>query len=202
MTVQDITIWRFTIESGNKYLELIPHDLCYFDGKFIGQLMNVDWELPPPIKISGKSKKLPDFVGWMTKCPVVSERAKNILEPIIGQHVQFLPFYDIREKKYFVMNVITLLDDVLDMERSDVFYAAGILVGVRKAFFKIMQSKLLPPIFKLSIDPSIIYVTAPFVQAVIDNKLTGAAMADPKKDALEFILKKQTSNIVIGIPTI
>jgi hypothetical protein len=95
-TLKENSIWRLSM-CANNYLSLIPHDLSYFNSHFIGKPMALDW-FAPPVVIDGKSKKLPDFMSWMTSAPVVSEKAKIALSPCLDGFAQFLPFHDIKEK--------------------------------------------------------------------------------------------------------
>lgn len=185
---------------GNKYLGLIPHDLVYFQTHFIGEPMPEDWTLPP-VEISGKSKKLGDFVIWMLTAPVVSEKAKNVLESAFKSELQFLPFHSIKGKLYFAMNVTCLVKDLLDVAKSDIHYGddGKRIISIDRAVFKKPMPENLPPIFKLSVNPSDIFVTQPFVDLVIEQKLTGLSLADPRQNQLKLILKGQDLNVVPGI---
>lgn len=90
MSLSGTGIWRLHTKS-NKYFSLIPHDLNYFRDHFNGSRMRDEWSAPP-ITIAGKSKKMADFVGWMICAPVMSERARAALEPILGTCVRFSHF--------------------------------------------------------------------------------------------------------------
>lgn len=84
----------------------IPEDLRYFKNHFVCQNMEDNWEIPP-VKMVGVSGKAPDFVSWMGCAPVISEKATDLLYPICQDLVEFLPFHQIREKKYFAVNVLS-----------------------------------------------------------------------------------------------
>ena len=100
-------IWSLrSADKGN--LSLIPHDLDYFQNHFVGKAMTEQWN-PPPVKISGKSLRLRDFVSWMVQAPVISERAKVSLQPVLGEHVEFLPLLKLRGIPYYAVNVLELV---------------------------------------------------------------------------------------------
>src|SRR2546427_2089610 len=104
-----------------KTLRLRPHDLDYFQTHFVGEAMATKWR-PPPVTIQGKSKRLTDFVSWMHQAPVCSERAKDSLEPVIGDSVEFLRLVEIRGKPYYAINVLKLVD-CLDWTGSRVTFS-------------------------------------------------------------------------------
>lgn len=204
MIVTTNNIWRLHV-CGNKYLGLIPHDLNYFHTHFIGKPMPLDW-IPPQVTLSGKSKKLPDFASWMTCAPVVSEKAKQALEPILNSYVQFLPFHEIKEKKFYAMNVIHVESHLLDVGKSDISYSMTepkFALSLRRAFFVEPLPSELPPIFKIFASPRTvfgdIFVTKQFADIAIEHKLTGIALADPQQNSLKFVLAGKSQNVVPGI---
>jgi hypothetical protein len=89
--------------------------------------------------------------------------------PLVHDSVQFLAFGRIKKVSLFAMNVLKLLDRLPPGD--------------------------LPMIFKLAEEPTLVYVTQPFVDVVIRNKLYGAGfsrdlvtpsyLADPKLDNLD-----------------
>ena len=114
----------------------------------------------------------------MLTAPVVSEKAKNILESAFKNELQFLPFHSIKGKLSFAMNVTCLVKDLLNMTKSDIHYGddGKRIISIDRAVFKKPLPESLPPIFKLSINPSDIFVTQPFVDLVIEQKLTGLSL--------------------------
>jgi hypothetical protein len=199
MTTNDMRIWKL-VGGGNRYIGLIPHELAYFQTHFIGRPMPIDW-VPPPVTISGKSKKLSDFVIWMLTAPVVSEKARIALESAFNDYVQFLPFHHIKDKPYFVMNVTCLVENLLDVSSSDISYGSDgkRILNINRAVFKQPLPEQLPPIFKLAIDPTDIFVTQAFADLAIKYKLTGLSLSEPGVDGLKLILKGQDPNVVPGI---
>jgi hypothetical protein len=85
----------------------VPHDLRYFDDHFICQSMANSWEIPPA-EILGRSYKPADFVLWMNRAPIVSEKAKIALSSPCGELVEFLPFHSLYGKKFFAVNVLNM----------------------------------------------------------------------------------------------
>lgn len=201
MTRSDINVWRLTV-GGRKYLGLIPHDLSYFNANFNGAHISLPWE-PPPVEIDGKSKKLPDFVSWMKCVPVVSDRAKLVLEQVAKDQIQFLPFHDIKGKKYYALNVVNIEHHVLDKAKSSIFFAStGAAISLDKAVFINPLPSNLPPIFKVEADGEIfgdIFVSRIFADIAIQHQFTGIALADPKLDPLDELLSNRPANVVPGI---
>ena len=110
-----IDVWRLGLDS-DKDMGLLPHSLDYFNRHFIGKPMAKNWKAPP-IVIDGKSKRLRDFVSWMSGAGVVSEAAKRALEPLISPYVEILPLTELRGKPFFAINV-TCIIDCMDRKKS------------------------------------------------------------------------------------
>ena len=87
-------IWKLL--SGNDPDLVIRTEIDYFQTHFVSEPMS-NWK-PPSIRIQGKSKRLRDFVSWMNSAPVLSQKAKDYLEPLIGAHCQFFPVIELRKK--------------------------------------------------------------------------------------------------------
>ncbi len=155
-----------------------------------------DWVFPPFV-IFGKSKKLGDFVGWVLNVPIVSQRAKDILKPIVGDAVQFLRFHEIRGKKYYAMNVLRI-EDYLDNERSaGQRNSEGILFTYHRYVFRDLPDEL-PPIFKVT-PMSEVFVTERIARAIVDNKLTGACLQDPGESGITLLAQGKPLNVYPGI---
>jgi|SRR5215831_997932 len=75
----------------------------------------------PSITFERRGKDWPDLLENDSMGDLVSQRARDIIEPLAGERVTWLPVY-VRAKKegraYWLMH-LTRTDDVLDMERSD-----------------------------------------------------------------------------------
>ena len=192
-------VWML-LARGNKNLSVSPVDLRFFNDKFIGKLMSENIEYPP-LEIFGKSKKLRDFVGWMDKAPLVSERAKRLIENLCQDAVQFIKFYDIKGKPYYVMNVVSVVD-ALDLKKCDADYDEdGQVVNIYRYAFKQGLARALPPIFKEPFCLDNIFVTEPFAKLLVEHQLTGAALSDPCINQLEAIVDGSNPNVVEGIIT-
>ena len=191
-------IWELC-PSSKGYLTLIPDDLDYFQTHFIGKPMCHNWQTPP-VEIYGKSLKLGDFIGWMLTAPVISEKAKRILEPFISPYVEFLPFIELRGKQFFALNVIELVD-CLDKKKSTIRYAPDdptYILSIGNFFFDAQRVKNVP-IFKVAEYPKSVFVTHQFVELIVKNKLRGAAFADPSIEPFGRIMSGDPLNTVDGV---
>jgi hypothetical protein len=199
-----MSIWRLHIKA-SQHMSLIPHDLNYFRGRFEGARMPEDWKAPP-ITIAGRSKGLPDIMSWMTKAPLVSERTKLALVPVARECVQFLPFHELRGKRFFVMNVVRVERGLLDAQRSTIQYSKGEPrepLYLEAAVFKIDAEQHVPPIFKAALPEghvfSEVFVTGKFADVAIEHRLTGFELADPTRENLSYVLAGKSQNVVPGI---
>ena len=99
--------YELSPQSTRRY-SFIPDDLRYFNSHFICKPMTSFWVLPP-VTPYGTSYKAADFVVWMLVAPVVSQKAKDALGEICLGLVEFLPFYPIKGKPYFAVNVLNIV---------------------------------------------------------------------------------------------
>jgi hypothetical protein len=156
--------------------------------------MGDSW-VPPPFGISGKSKRLRDFVAWELTAPLVSMRGRDALQQICKDHAEFLWFAKLRTTDYFAINVTTVLD-VLDPLRSDFRTFRGNVIEVKRAVFA--RTVGLPAIFKVP-QSSSVYVTQSFVDVVLESSLRGLSLADPAVEHLPMVAKGQSINVVPGV---
>ena len=112
-------------------VSFVPDDLRYFNDHFICERMAYDWEIPPA-KMIGKSGKTADFVSWMLRAPVISEKARKCLAETCGELVEFLPFHSIKNQKYYVMNVLNrdMSRPVFKTDKSSVVYVDEIFGSI------------------------------------------------------------------------
>lgn len=182
----DIKAWRLQTDSNNAVV--LRTELDYFQNNFNGNSLVNTWE-PPNIRIQGKSKKLNDFISWMLCAPVISEKAKSLLEPLISPYVEFLPLITLRGTKYFAVNV-THLVKCLDFERSEICFAPddpSYILNISRTYF--VENNLdTAPIFKTVEWPLHVFVTPSFVDVVLANNLVGAIFADHKINIFESLL--------------
>src|SRR6266404_3381978 len=97
MKKQELPVWKLTTDS-NRDLNLRT-EIDYFQTHFVGKSMRDDWQ-PPLLRISGKSKRLRDFVSWMSSAPVISANARQALEGLIAPYVEILPLIELRGNLY------------------------------------------------------------------------------------------------------
>jgi hypothetical protein len=181
-------VWRLAFCS-NKTFSLIPHDLDYFNKHFVGKRLPKRWT-PPPIEISGKSYKPRDFVGWMLSAPVVSERAKEVLLPLVSNFAEFRFLTEFKGKNYFCMNVY-FTADCLDLNASDILFSPDDPKRIFDISTYAFREEAIPkaPVFKEAHHPRTIFVRQPFIDCVRSHRLTGSALLDPAVNPFYFILR-------------
>lgn len=130
----------------------------YFDKHFIGKRMKKDFPRPK-FELSLGRRPILDFISLVNWVPVISERAKAILEPLIKEDCQIFELATIREKKLYVINVLSSVrgfEDPTAGERS-------IFTGA-------------------SSTSSSVFVNQAFADLVVSEKLYGACFVDPDPD--------------------
>jgi Immunity protein family (Imm11) len=171
-------IYRLDFDGGGS-LALEP-ELEYFQTHFVGQPLDATWE-PPRVPIQGGSKPLRDFTCWMLGAPVLTERAKACLAPVIGPRAEFLPLIRIRRRQLFALNVLQLID-CLDRKAARLTMSPdepSRIVNVM--LFAFQQSKLPgdPVVFKVPEDTGAVFVSQSFLDAVLRHRLSGAVFIEP-----------------------
>lgn len=193
-------IWKLGADCNNDLT--IRTSIDYFNTSFISKPLVDNWKLPA-IRVQGTSKRLRDFVSWMNSAPVVSEKARNALEPLIGGHCEFLPLIELRGKQFYAINVLTSID-CLDRATSQILYAKDDPKHVIQISTYIFRDDVIPknvPIFKIPDDNfGAVFVQKPFVDAVIANGLRGASFQDPGLNPFSQIARGESLNVVPGLP--
>lgn len=188
--MKDNRIWRLHLEA-DRYRSFNPHDLQFFADRFQCKPLQGSWEIPPA-KVLGKSKPAKDFISWMEKAPVVSQRTRELVHNLAGEDVEFLVFHELDGRPYFVMNVLRC-KDYLDARRSD-------LTQFRERFiFREDLPESMPPMFKCPGQWDSVFVTSAFGELMVTHKLRGAALADPAEPLMPLILAKQPVNRYPGL---
>ncbi|MCK7473643.1 MAG: hypothetical protein MZV49_09190 [Rhodopseudomonas palustris] len=105
----------------------------------------------------------------------------------------------VKKQFYYLFNIVRVADCV-DKERSDILYSTDDpqrVISMRVTFF--MKGRV--PNFPVFTVPEYHwpFVTRSFVDAVIENKLTGAQFADPGVNPFGLIMRKQPLNVVPGV---
>lgn len=194
----NLRIWKLGADC-NKDVN-IRTSIDYFRSHFVAEPMLSDW-CPPPIRIEGKSKRLRDFVSWMNSAPVVSEKGRQALEPLLSGHCELLPLIELRGKPYYALNVLTKVD-CLDHANSQILYANDDPMHIlRIKSYGFNEDQVPPdiPIFKIPDDVGSVFVTRTFVDAVIASELRGASFEDPRSDPFGKIARGEPLNVVPGL---
>jgi hypothetical protein len=129
------------------------------------------WRLQKPRK--RRAEELCDLtaIGAAVDVPVMSFRAKQVLEPLIGKAAQWLPIaFD--ERDYWLLNTVRTLD-VMDMKQSEVTkFPDGRVSGVE--IYAFQEASVRDEwLFKVLTHPYRVLVTDRFRTAVVDNGLSG-----------------------------
>lgn len=182
-------------KSLNVYLDDEKFD-DFYEKNFRGMKMAKNWA-SPPLKLSGATLPLKDFVSGILAAPLVSENARITLVPILTSYVEFLPAIKLRGIPYYFLNVIKMVD-CLDIKNSEIDYTSdnsGRILNVRQ--FSFVQTKLPnAPIFKVPEDPGIIFVRDPFIKVILNNKLTGIGVQNPS----QLTIMKPAVSAYVGLP--
>jgi hypothetical protein len=176
---------------------VIRSPIKYFEHHFIGEPMAGRWVVPE-IRILGARTRVRDFVSWMNSAPVLSEKARDALGPIISAHCEILPLIELSGSSYFAVNVLAKVD-CLDKEKSDILYSSDDPTHILSISSYHLRRECIPAdavIFKLPEDDGCVFVTGRFVEAVIENNLRGAAFMDPRVDPLRKIARGERLNVV------
>jgi len=121
-----------------------------------------------------KARKAPtDFPFIGPHVPILSGRARAVVEPLVGSQAEFLPLAGL-SPPYFALNVLNVLD-ALDVKRSKVELDAddGTIAFVKRYAFKpeIVDGQT---IFKVKDwEVTFVFVSEAFKKAVEKAKLTG-----------------------------
>jgi hypothetical protein len=130
----------------------------------------------------------------MMSVPVVSERAKEVLAPLVAQSVQFVPFHELRNRAYFAFNVLDVRNGLLDESRSGINrFSTGDIMSVDRVVFRSPLPLDLPPVFKLGESQGEIIVTSQLAQVVAKHQLTGVQFCDPEQDASRVALGRESA---------
>jgi hypothetical protein len=131
------------------------------------------------------------------QAPLVSEKFRDALSPLVNGCAEFLPLMKLRKENFYVLNVVKLVD-CLDLQRSDILYASdepGKILHIRKYVFD--QGRLEEaPLFKVPEDVGNIFVSGRLLRLACEYKLSGIGVDDPH----DIRLAKNKSPVA-GFPT-
>ena len=149
----------------------------------------------PPFEILNKSKKLADFTSWQigSRTFLISGHAKNLIQDICRNDVEFLPFATIKGVDLFAVNVLKRISVVDWLACSG---GAKITCGP----FSIRNDlSTLPLLFKDTGNPATTFASDALGQIAVEHGLTGLQLADPRKSILKMIVHGQPINEFFGL---
>ncbi|WP_242309238.1 imm11 family protein [Bacillus cereus group sp. BfR-BA-01331] len=138
-------------------------DKNFFEGKFNSIIKLVDsWrKLPVECLEEGKASDFPHFWGEIGAL-MVSEKAKELLESIVGADVEFLPLIrNSNSEIYYLVHVLNVLDAIDSDKATFKKLITGLIIGCEKFAFdnNTVQNEM---IFKVYINGKI-HPTAVFI---------------------------------------
>jgi len=198
-----VGVWRLEKSLKQKDLAVRAGDLTYTSRHFLGTSEAANWEAPS-FEVLDANKRAPDVVTWMAGPPIVSGRFFEAMGAITEGLVEYLPFHVIKKKQYFVMNVLNVVDDAVNLQESEILYGdepKGFVISVKRVVFKPDRVDRLPEVFKLALQPNgNIYVRQRFCETVAASKFSGICFSDPAVDSFRAYVRGQPLNIYPGIP--
>lgn len=141
------------------------------ESRFDGSSKKVNWT---PIRIKTLYKKVyKDFPNYLTGKPIVSAKAKKIIEPFIGIQAEFLPLIH-DELELYMMNIMNVIDCV-DWGKSKVHISStGVFAGSADIVFDFSRIPEGTFLFKIKeIANSWAFMTEPLKDLIEQNKLKG-----------------------------
>lgn len=173
-------IWEFIADSDNfDSVDFInKEDVKLFIDHFKGERFTGNW-IPLNVKYTDYRKKPhSDFPSLTGTVPIFSERALQILFPLIEKDVEVLELNTPVQKLYLI-NVINKID-CLDREKSELFFFSnGAIKNIKNITFK--EEKIgNSHIFKMPEWRVRTYVSDVFKETVIKNNLVGIKWTELK----------------------
>ena len=112
-------------------------DKKYFKTSFNSMVSLSDSWTPKFIEVKDEGKLSDSPIFWgKSGVQIISEKAKNVLEPIVGDNIEFLPLiHKQTNKKYYAMHVLRVLE-ALDTNKT-IFdkLSSGLIIGCKKFVF-------------------------------------------------------------------
>lgn len=133
----------------------------------------------PKIIVKNKSGRTPDFLIGGTSLPIVSDKAKNVIEKISilkNTGFEFLPVklesYE-GKQKYWVLNILIILDG-LDYEKSEYILHDG-SKSIREITKMVLLDKIIDnrDIFYLEESPVDVFVSEKLINAFEEEGING-----------------------------
>lgn len=144
------TIYRYAPDP-NRFEALepkSPKDLRTSNRFYKSKPMAKNWK---PFEVKRWAGRVGDFPSLYGFIPVFSQRAWDVLGPLLADVVEALPIKHPSGKAYYAINVLQVVD-CLDRKRSQLeFSSSGKVMGVEKYVF---DPKRLPPFHMFKIPES------------------------------------------------
>ena len=137
-----------------------------------GKSLTDTWK-PIPVQVDSSVGGPGDFPSLDCHAPVFSERAWLALEPLVGNSAEALPLIYPRDRHYFVINVLDLVNCLDDARSEIVRYSDGGISHVRAYTFAVVRTAN-KHFFKIpeTSGPEVL-VSDRFISAVESNGLKG-----------------------------
>ncbi len=113
------------------------------------------------------------FLDFPDGNPIVSERAVQVLWPLIQNECELLPL-ECANGKYYYLNALSMVDALIEEESEIERLTTGPVINIRRYSFDLTKIGDLAT-FRLPQLPTDLYVTGAFVKAAHDARLTGLA---------------------------
>lgn len=124
----------------------------------------------------GYQSDFPIFWG-KSGVQIISEKAKGVLEPLVGNNVEFLPLiHKTTNEKYYAIHVLCVLD-ALDINNT-IFekLSSGLIIGCEKFVFTpdVIQNEVIFKVYvNKRIHPTAVFVSDEFRNVVLESDLEG-----------------------------
>ncbi len=174
-------IWKLRLDAGKRedsqQYQLVNDDNHFLEDfdTMINSLERQLWKLREleVHVISGRKEFDISYLWNGTSLFLLNGRAKNILEPVLSEYVEFLPV--IYKKPLYLMHVLRVAD-ALDLDNIIADTCAGKIGYIKKFAFK--EERIPPfPIFRILCEgmlyTGVIFVKDEFKKIIEENGLTG-----------------------------
>ncbi|MGE6400327.1 imm11 family protein [Bacillus cereus] len=175
-------IWELKSELDNyesyQLLNLNTDYTRYFEGKVDSAVeMSDSWgELFVECVEGDKQSDCPMFWGELGT-PMISRKAKEILEPLICNNVEFLPvIHDVTSEVYYLMNVLNTVDAINYNKAVFEKLSTGLIIGFEKyAFFanRVEGQIIFKTFLNQRLHSSTVLVSDEFRNTVLESNLKG-----------------------------
>jgi hypothetical protein len=147
---------------------------------FKGISIKDSW-VQPKIEFMSMSYTPKDFVSFDTNTAfLVSQRVANFLKENFSTSVELIEFPNIKDKQYYLVNVIKLIGNCINLNMSGVtLNNEGAIQNIDGYVFK-ENCIIGPEIFKVKEFPRKVFITDEFKRLLETNKFTGMEFIRPE----------------------